>query len=206
MFSRSVDVSAPRPSAAGGISRTDGRLTDSTHVAALDRFLASVERRALRMAEISVRDRQEALDIVQDTMLKFVDKYAGRPGDQWPPLFHRILQNRIVDSQRRAGVLRRRIGWLPTNDNDEDPWQQVMDTDDGDPFGVVAGERAAQLLETAVGELPERQRQAFLLRVWEGLNVADTATAMRCSEGSVKTHLSRAMDRLRERLGDHWHD
>lgn len=206
MFSRSVDVSAPRPSAAGGISRTDGRLTDSTHVAALDRFLASVERRALRMAEISVRDRQEALDIVQDTMLKFVDKYAGRPSDQWPPLFHRILQNRIVDSQRRAGVLRRRVGWLPTNDNDEDPWQQVMDTDDGDPFGVVAGERAAQLLETAVGELPERQRQAFLLRVWEGLNVADTATAMRCSEGSVKTHLSRAMDRLRERLGDHWHD
>ena len=207
MASRSVDASVPGAPGMGGIlTEPDRSLIESTRADALDRFLASVERRALRMAQIAVRDPQEALDIVQDAMLKFVDKYARRPSAQWPPLFHRILQNRIVDSQRHAGVRRRKLGGLPTAENGEDPWQQVADQADTDPFGELAGERAAALLEAAVRELPERQRQAFLLRVWEGLNVADTASAMRCSQGSVKTHLSRAMDRLRERLGDHWHD
>ncbi len=204
MPGQSLDAILPKAARMGGLTNLEGRLTRSTRAAALDEFLASVERRALRMAEFSTRDRQEALDIVQDVMLRFVDKYATRPADQWPPLFHRILQNRIVDSQRRATVRRRWTSWLPGSDTDDDPWQQVPDRDSGDPYHELAGERAASLLETAVQELPERQRQALMLRVWEGLNVAETAKAMRCSEGSVKTHLSRAMQRLREQLGDHW--
>lgn len=204
MPGQSLDAILPKAARMGGLTNLEGRLTRSTRAAALDEFLASVERRALRMAEFSTRDRQEALDIVQDVMLRFVDKYATRPADQWPPLFHRILQNRIVDSQRRATVRRRWTSWLPGSDTDDDPWQQVPDRDSSDPYHELAGERAASLLETAVQELPERQRQALMLRVWEGLNVAETAKAMRCSEGSVKTHLSRAMQRLREQLGDHW--
>lgn len=185
----------------------------------LDRFLAGVERRALVMAEIASRDRDEALDIVQDSMLAFARRYAHKPEAQWAPLFHRVLQNRIRDWHRRRTVRNRLFGWLPrgADPTDEsstgtflsgraqpDPIQTVADPNGRDPATLVAQGLASETLVTAIAELPSRQQQAFLLRVWEGMDVAATARTMGCSDGSVKTHLSRALTALRKRLQDHW--
>ncbi|RMF95110.1 MAG: RNA polymerase sigma factor [Gammaproteobacteria bacterium] len=176
--------------------------------AAMDRFLAGVECRALRIAEIAVRDRDDALDIVQDAMIRLVRHYARRPQAEWAPLFYRILQNRIRDHQRRAQVRRRIFGWLDRRDDDGDPLPDPMDrAADGPAMEPEHRQRldgAMQALDSAIAALPERQRQAFLLRALEGLNVADTAAAMGCSAGSVKTHYSRAVHSLRATLGEHW--
>lgn len=172
---------------------------------ALDRFLAEVERRALVMAELSTQNREEALELVQDAMLAFVRAYAGKPSEDWPPLFHRVLQNRIRDWGRRNAVRRRWRVWLHGDSGlseSEDPIQFLPDPKGRLPEESVDNEVAIQNLVKAIGELPARQRQAVLLRIWEGLGVADTARAMGCSAGSVKTHLSRGLVRLRECLED----
>lgn len=176
---------------------------------AMDRFLADVQGRAFRIAQISVRDRDDALDIVQDTMIRLVKSYAARPAEEWKPLFYRILKNRIVDHQRRQTLKRRVFGWLERRSDGEDPPDPVDQAADGeharpDHRAQVGG--AMQALEQAVHALPARQQQAFLLRALEGLDVAETAAAMGCSDGSVKTHYSRAVHSLRETLGEHWHD
>lgn len=174
------------------------------------RFLAGVERRALRMAEFATGSRDVALDLVQDAMMRLVQRYAGRPSDQWPPLFHRILQNRIRDWQRREGLRRRLRVWVggqgapDPEDAAADPMDTLPDPCAEDPLARLADGQAAQALEQALRTLPRRQQQTFLLRVWEGLGVADTARAMGCSEGSVKTHFSRAVRTLRRQLEAHW--
>jgi RNA polymerase sigma-70 factor (ECF subfamily) len=172
----------------------------------MDQFLAAVERRAYRLAFIRVRDADDALDIVQDAMLRLVRRYASRPASEWTPLFYRILDNRIRDHQRRQLVRRRMFGWLGPRDADaeSDPVQQAPADGREQPDRQVAADGAMVQLEAAVGRLPARQQQAFLLRVLEGLDVAGTAAAMGCSEGSVKTHFSRAVHSLRATLGDHW--
>ncbi len=172
--------------------------------APLDRFLREVERRALRIAEFGCGNRDTALDIVQDAMFGFVRHYAGRPSAEWAPLFHRVLDSRLNDWHRRQRVRGR---WMfsfmrAADDDGDDPIDAVADGSEPGPLGRLADGEAGVVLETALRELPRRQRQAFLLRMWEGLDVADTALAMRCSEGSVKTHLSRALNRLRQRLGE----
>jgi RNA polymerase sigma-70 factor (ECF subfamily) len=175
--------------------------------AALNRFLAGVEKRAFRMARFSVRDTDEAMDIVQDSMLTLARRYADRPEAEWAPLFYRILNNRITDWHRRTQVKRRLFGFFarrPDDDDAADPLALVADGPGVEPEHVTRVQAAAARLEAAVETLPERQRQALLLRVWEGLDVAETARAMGCSEGSVKTHLSRAVHRLREELEDDW--
>jgi len=171
----------------------------------MERFLAEVERRALRIAVLSVGDRDDALDIVQDAMFKLVRNYADRPSEEWRPLFFRILANRITDQQRRRTVRQRLMAWLAPPDDDEeaDPMAQLPDPHPGAPAEVLERAEAMAALEVAVGRLPLRQRQAFLLRSLEGLDVAATATAMGCTEGSVKTHYSRAVHSLRTALGDH---
>jgi len=171
-------------------------------LAALDAFLRQVERRALRMAELSCGQREDALDIVQDAMLSFARRYAGHPQEEWPPLFHRVLDNRILDHHRRQTVRGRWMSWLsPRSEEDEsDPIAQVADAQEPGPLRRMADEAMLDTLQSALRALPHRQRQCFLLRIWEGLDVADTARAMDCSEGSVKTHLSRALARLREPL------
>lgn len=175
----------------------------------LDRFLASVERRAFRIAEYATHNRDEALDIVQDAMLKLVRRYANRAPAEWPPLFYRILNNRINDWYRRGkvwrGWLSRWGDWRHAGDDEEDVGMdpEFAAPAHENPLEQLARAGAMDELVAALKELPLRQQQAFLLRVWEGLDVAQTAFAMACSEGSVKTHLSRATARLRKRLEAH---
>lgn len=173
----------------------------------LNVFFAEVERRALRIAEIAVRDRDEALDLVQDAMIKLAQNYVKRPSDEWTPLFYRILQNGIRDWHRRQNVRKRVMVWFGRGKSDESTYDPVAEAPD--PIGRTPDEElenreAMSGLEHAVGELPARQREAFMLRTFEGLDVAGTAAAMGCSEGSVKTHYSRAVHSLRETLGEHW--
>jgi RNA polymerase sigma-70 factor (ECF subfamily) len=182
-------------------------LRDSTQDAAraLDAFLASVERKAFRIAQIALRHEADALDVVQDAMMQLSSRYGSRPAAEWKPLFYRILENRIRDVQRRRSVRGRVMSYLPwRNDDDEDiadPIEQAADHSPQPPAQLEADE-AMKVLEQAITALPERQRQAFLLRNFEGLDVAETAASMKCSQGSVKTHYFRAVQALRSKLGD----
>jgi RNA polymerase sigma-70 factor (ECF subfamily) len=173
----------------------------------LSRFLAEVEKRALRIAEISIRDRDEAHDLVQNAMIKLVRKYSDRGADEWTPLFYRILQNGARDWHRRQAVRNRVMVWTgrtKDEDGNYDPVAAAPDPGGRTPDEQLQNREAMQALEKAVRELPTRQREAFMLRTFEGLDVRGTATAMGCSEGSVKTHYSRAVHSLRETLGEHW--
>jgi len=171
----------------------------------LSDFLASVERRAFKQCVYAVHEEQAALDCVQDSMMKLAEKYAQRPPEELPLLFQRILQNTIRDHFRRSKV---RSTWTTLlsnfgvggDDDDVDP----LDTLEVEDLANVPASPAAQLeqaqvmaaIEEAVKALPERQREAFMLRYWEELDVSETAKVMGCSEGSVKTHCSRATHAL----------
>ena len=172
---------------------------------ALDQFLSSVEKRAFKIAQLGLRNDDDALDAVQDSMMKLVQSYASRPADEWRPLFYRILANRIHDLQRRRTVRGRIMSWLPVRDSEDeddfDPIAQAPSHDAG-PAKRLELDQAIGVLETAVADLPLRQQQAFLLRNLEGLDVGETASAMGCSEGSVKTHYFRALANLRAKLGE----
>ena len=173
---------------------------------AMDRFLADVERRAFRIADIAVRNADDALDIVQDSMMRFVRRYANKPENEWPPLFFRVLRNRIIDHQRSQSVRGRVVAWFsgPNDDDRPDPIATAPDPSMRSPEQQAGLDDAMSALERAIADLPERQRQAFLLRTMEGLDVADTARAMGCSGGSVKQHYYRAVRSLRAALGEHW--
>ncbi len=191
-----------------------GRVGESSldRDAKLEAFLAEVEKRAWRMARFAIGDADEALDITQDAMIRLVDNYADRPPGEWQALFFRILQNRIRDHQRRQGVRRRVMALLPGRGGADEPADAVPDPLQSapDPAPDALPERQLEMadvgdaLQAAIAALPRRQQQTFLLRAWEGLDVAETARAMGCSEGSVKTHYSRAVHALRARLGEHW--
>lgn len=172
----------------------------------MDQFLASVEQRAYKMALVATGQREDALDIVQDAMFKLAQKYSRRQPDEWPPLFYRILQSRIRDWYRRRKVNKK---WLR-------PFFQFSQAEGGDELDSVtahrshepeerlAGKAAISIVDQALHELPLRQQQCVLLRLWEGLDVRQTASAMGCSEGSVKTHYSRAVHTLRDKLEGYW--
>lgn len=173
----------------------------------LDNFLASVEKRALRMATISTGNPDEALDIVQDAMMKLASRYGSRDPSQWPPLFYRILQNGITDRHRRRGWHKHWQQWFGHSDDEGDTLDVVdtlPDQHSPHPDKQLQEEQAIDALSKALEQLPLRQQQAFMLRLWEGLDVAATATAMGCSQGSVKTHYSRAVHTLREKLEGNW--
>src|SRR5210317_813712 len=141
----------------------------------LNRFLADVERRALRIAEIGVRDRDEALDLVQDAMIKLARKYGDRNSEEWPPLFYRILQNGVRDWHRRQAVRKRVMVWFgrgTTDDDDYDVAANAPDPAGRSPEAELQTSEAMQRLEVSVHELPNRQREAFMLRTFEGLDVA----------------------------------
>lgn len=196
---RSFAVSWPREQTTGARALQNERQ--------LNQFLMEVERRALRMAEIAVRDRDEALDLVQEAMIKLARNYAERAENEWAPLFYRILQNGIRDWHRRQKVRNRVMVWFGRSRNDDDDYDPVASAPDPAgraPVEELQTDQAMQQLESAIGELPARQREAFMLRTFEGLDVKGTAVAMNVSEGSVKTHYSRAVHTLRDALGEHW--
>lgn len=174
----------------------------------LSDFLAGVERRAFKHAMFALRDSDAALDVVQDAMLRLASRYGDRPAAELPMLFHRILQNAITDHFRR---LRVRNTWstpLSTLQGDDGGAHgeievlEALDTRENadEPLALVERAQLRAILETEIERLPRRQREAFLLRYWEDLSVAETALVMGCSEGSVKTHCSRAAHALAEAL------
>ncbi len=152
------------------------------------------------MARIATGNEDDALDIVQEAMLTLAQRYAARSEAEWAPLFQRILQNRIRDWYRRSKVRNRFRVWFKRDEDDDDPLENHPDPIPDEPLQQLETEQFGEALEKALGELPNRQQQAFLLRVWEGLSVEETAAAMGVSAGSVKTHYSRAVHTLREKL------
>jgi RNA polymerase sigma-70 factor, ECF subfamily len=188
-------------------SHGDVDLTDEakTRSRALNQFLAGVELKAFKIAQMALRHEDDALDAVQDAMLQLARAYADRPASEWKPLFYRILENRIRDMQRRRTVRGRVIAWLPfRGEEDEDEPDPISQAPSPEPQPVrrLELDEAVGALQRALEELPRRQQQAFMLRTLEGLDVAATAAAMGCSEGSVKTHYFRAVQALRAQLGD----
>lgn len=164
----------------------------------LDAFLASISARAFRFAELGLRHRDDALDAVQDAMIRML-AYRERPASEWTPLFWSVLRSRIVDTQRRRSF---RLRWLlPAQVNEDDA--PVDWADPGpDPSRSNDGREAYERLTQALRTLPARQREAFTLRVLEEFDVQTTARIMGCSDGSVKTHLSRAREALQKQLED----
>jgi RNA polymerase sigma-70 factor, ECF subfamily len=172
----------------------------------LSDFLRDVERRAFKQTVYAVRDEHAALDIVQDAMLKLADKYAAKPVEEYPMLFQRILQNTMRDFWRRQKV---RNLWTTLfssfgshdDDEDRDPLETIDVEDDSDnPVEQLQRSQTIAIIEKALEKLPPRQREAFVLRYWEDMDVAETANAMGCSQGSVKTHCSRAVHALAQML------
>jgi RNA polymerase sigma-70 factor (ECF subfamily) len=184
-----------------------GRQKEDVYLASrneLSEFLAGVERRAFKQALFAVRDAENALDIVQDSMLKLAEKYGAKPLSELPMLFQRILQNTIRDFYRRQKV---RSLWVTLfsalsagREEESDPLETLESADTSKvkegPADRLEQYQVIELIEKALECLPQRQRQAFLLRYWEELDVAETATVMGCSAGSVKTHCSRATQAL----------
>ncbi len=174
----------------------------------LSGFLASIERRAFKQAVYAVRDDEAALDIVQDAMLRLAEKYPDKPAAELPPLFQRILQNVIHDHFRRQKV---RNLWTtllsalqaPAGDRDGvdyDPLDTFLpgehDETAENAANIVESGQIVKIIEAEIQRLPTRQREAFIMRYWQDMDVAETAAAMGCSEGSVKTHCSRATHTL----------
>lgn len=174
----------------------------------LSDFLAETERRAYKQAMFAVHDDHAALDIVQDSMMKLTVKYASKPVEELPLLFQRILQNTIRDYYRRQKI---RSLWttlfsaFASNDQNKDQedfniletLQIKQESNFGqDPDKQLERSQLVDLIERSIETLPARQREAFLLRYWEEMSLAETAVIMNCSEGSVKTHCSRAVHAL----------
>jgi RNA polymerase sigma-70 factor, ECF subfamily len=177
-----------------------------THPAqyALEAFLASVERRAFKQVVFAVRDEEAALDIIQDAMIRLAESYGDRPADEWPRLFTRIVKNATLDWFRRQKTRNNLFSNLSDFESDDeesfDLLEAVSVTDalsapTGPAESLEQTQKMAEI-EAAIENLPARQREAFLLRYWEDMDVAETAQVMGCSEGSVKTHCSRAVHAL----------
>ena len=176
----------------------------------LSDFLSSIEQRAFKQAVYAVRDDDAALDIVQDAMIKLAEKYGDRPAAELPLVFTRILQNRIHDWFRRQKVrntwvtLFSNMGKKSDENDDFDPLESLSAPDDSeihqDGAQKLEQSQLLQALESEIAKLPVRQREAFLMRYWDELSITETALAMSCSEGSVKTHCSRATQALAKAL------
>lgn len=181
---------------------------------AMDRFLAGVEYKAFRIAVYALHNEQAALDVVQDAMLKLVEKYPHKPESEWPALFFTILNNRITDVRRWRKL--REVGGKTISlfrnhaDGEEDLLETGLGTELNSPRmqpeKVVLSKQIRERVEEALNNLSHRQRQVFMLREWQGLSVRDTAAVLGCSEGSVKQHHFRAMRFLREHLEEVWND
>jgi RNA polymerase sigma-70 factor (ECF subfamily) len=175
----------------------------------LSDFLKSVEKRAFKRTVYAVRDDEAALDILQDSMIRLAEKYADRPPAEWPLLFQRILSNATMDWFRRQrvrnAVMQNLSDFEGNSDDDEFDLLEALQSVEGSlgaesAADAVSRDQILLLIESEIAELPARQREAFLLRYWEEFDVAETAEVMGCSEGSVKTHCSRAVHALAKAL------
>jgi RNA polymerase sigma-70 factor (ECF subfamily) len=174
----------------------------------IDSFLASIEHRAYRFALYELWDREAALDAVQDSMWRLVERYADRPAGEWPALFFTILRNRTTDAKRWrvAQRLRGLLGGTSKSERDdrEDIWMTLPAPEHETPEAEQTATEQRRALERALAELPTRQRQVFLLREWQGMTTIETARTLGCSEGSVKQHHFRALRALRGKLSEVW--
>jgi RNA polymerase sigma-70 factor (ECF subfamily) len=175
----------------------------------LSDFLKSIERRAFKRAVYAVRDEDAALDIVQDAMIRLAEKYADRPAAELPLVFQRILSNATMDWFRRQrvrnGVMKNFSDFESAGEDGDFDILEALQALDGSAAAESASDTVSRaqillVIESALEQLPTRQREAFLLRYWEELDVSETAAAMGCSEGSVKTHCSRAVHALAKAL------
>ncbi len=175
----------------------------------LNQFLASVEKRAYKRSYYHVRDEDAALDIVQDSMMKLAEHYGDKPLDELPMLFQRILSNTTLDwfrRQKTKNALFSNFNEFESKQNQDDfdvleilaPLEGLERSESAED--TVNSQQIVAEIEIEIQKLPARQREAFLLRYWEELDVAETAAAMGCSEGSVKTHCSRAVQALDKAL------
>ena len=169
---------------------------------ALDKFFAGIEKRALRMAELATGNKDDALDILQESMCKLVEKYAERDPSDWTPLFYRILQNQVRDWYRREKIRNRFRVWFGAMDDPAEILENRTGAVNDAPEDNLHNRQVFDRLGSGIRQLPLRQQQAFMLRTFEELDVRQTAEIMGCSEGSVKTHYSRAVQKLRVILGD----
>jgi RNA polymerase sigma-70 factor (ECF subfamily) len=177
--------------------------------AELSQFLEGIERRAFKQAFYAVRDEDSAQDVVQDAMIKLAERYGDKPAAELPMLFQRILQNTVNDFFRRQKV---RTTWTTLfssmtggDDNEDFDFLESLEAEQGSTQAESAADKVerAQILaaiELEIQKLPARQREAFVMRYWEDMDVAETAAAMGCTQGSVKTHCSRATHTLAHAL------
>lgn len=191
--------------------QTPAESSISKEYASLEEFFKSVERRAFHMAKMATSNSDDALDIIQDSMFKMVNNYADKKPEEWRPLFYRILNNKITDFYRRKSVRDRIFHWTSwtRSDTDESAFDYIENAEarsSETPDELAMRQLRIDKLSIAVKNLPTRQREAFMLRCWDGMSTAETAQSMRCSEGSVKTHYSRALNTLRGLLEDYWHE
>ena len=177
----------------------------------MEQFLCFIERRAFHYIRASVGNIEDTHDIVQESMYKLVQKYAGKSPAEWKPLLYRIMTSKVTDFHRRRAIREKFILQTPTEDKEEEDYlqSQVLSGiahDSEAPLPYLERELRIDKLIQSIRDLPLRQQQAFMLRCWEGMSTRDTAIAMGCSEGSVKTHYSRAKVQLREQLEDHYYE
>ncbi len=173
-------------------------------------FLRDHRAAALKFATIRLHDEQAALDVLQEAMMGFANAASRYEQDAWKNLFYKILMRRITDHQRKQGWRDRLVrimsfSQFASSDEDADGVGQFETVDAEQADNVHGASELADAFEMALEQLPSRQQEAYLLRQWQGMSVAETAAAMGCSQGSVKTHLSRAMTALRDQLGE-WID
>lgn len=193
-----------QPTTSGNTQPGSPRITPLPSRLELSDFLASVEKRAFKQALFAVRNEESALDIVQDSMMRLAEKYGDKPLAELPMLFQRILQNAIRDHYRRQKVRNMWTTLLSAFSGPEDDEHDPLDTlesADSDhksesPQTQLEQRQTLGVIEREIEKLPARQREAFLMRYWEEMDIAETAAAMGCSEGSVKTHCSRATHTL----------
>jgi len=166
----------------------------------LDAFFRDCQKQAYSIAYVSVKNKSDSLDIVQNTMMAFIKYYQTKPEDQWRPLFYKVLQNKINDhfrSKKRWFNL-----FSHTNEEIEDPITEINENRRDSPNKNFENNEINIHVSQAISQLPERQRQAVVYRLWQGFSVKETADIMKISQGSIKTHLSRALSNLKGQLGE----
>ncbi|MBN2419224.1 MAG: RNA polymerase sigma factor [Deltaproteobacteria bacterium] len=174
----------------------------------MEEFLKSVEKKAFRMIQIATGNTDDAMDLLQDSMMSFVRKYSDKMESDWKPLFYRVVQNRIRDWYRREKIKRLFFIQMPPRydgpESQTDPMESIEDKSAVDSLAVLKTSQAMEKLNNVLRGLPARQQQVFLLRSWEGLSTEETAKAMGCTQGTVKTHYFRAITKLKHELEGTW--